>query len=264
MNRYASSAVILAYLAQATAGGLHLAGRRPPSEGLTLRPAHRWVRSVPSLAAQTTQPATDTFELRFRGRPPRSDLGGLSTRDDQFFVAFSEGAVRSSPGQTSIRIQVTPVDPAALGPRPQGLEAVGNAYCLQVSYAPSGRPIKGFAGEVKAGFSYSLAAATALGDLSLVYSRDGRAWTRLETADAPGVREATSRIPGPGYLLLATSPVGAGTGDTPGAHARRLTLVLVLVAGLVVVVAVLVVLRRRARSRGRHQGPPAATGPDRP
>ena len=231
MHRLASGAVLLAFLAG------------------------------PLLAGQTTQPATDTFELRFRGRPARSDLGGLSTRDDQFFVAFSEGAVRPRPGQTRVRVQVTPVDPAALGPRPQGLQAVGKAYRLQVSYAPSGRPVESFAGEVKAGFSYSLAASTSLGDLSLVYSRDGRNWTRLETAAAPSVREATGRIAGPGYLLLATSPAAAVIGDTPGARLRLLA----LARGAGLVLVVVVVVRRRARAGGRHQGPPpTAAGPARP
>jgi len=119
MNRFAASAVLLVYLAGATAVGLHLSDRRPPSDGLALPPGHRWAGITPSLAAQTTEPATDTFELRFRGRPKRSDLGGLSTRDDQFFVAFREGAVRPRPGQTSVHIEVTPVDPAALGQGPK-------------------------------------------------------------------------------------------------------------------------------------------------
>jgi hypothetical protein len=259
MNRLASSAVLLAYLAGAIAASLQLPARHPSLDGLALRPAHRWARSAPSPATQTTQPATDTFELRFRGRPARSDLGGLSTRDDQFFVVFSEGAVRPSPGQTSVHIEVTPLDPAALGPGPEGLQAVGKVYRLQLSYAPSGRPIESFAAEVRAGFSYSLAASTALADLTVVHSRDGRIWTRLAT-DAPSAREATSQIPSPGYLLLATSPA-AITGDTPGARLRLLALA--LVAGLALV-AVLLVLRWRARPRGRHQGPPTAAGPGRP
>lgn len=258
MHRFASRAVLLACLAGATAGGLHLSARQPPLDGLALRPAHRWARPVPSRAAPTTQPATETFELRFRGRPRRSDLGGFSTRDEQFFVLFSEGAVRPSPGQTSVRVQATPLDPATLGPGVEGLQAVGNAYRLQASYAPSGRPIERFAAEVKAGFSYSLAASTTLADLTLIHSRDGRAWTRLQTADDPMAREATSQIPGPGYLLLAASPAAAVTGDTPGAGRRRLVLALVAAVALV---AVLVVLRRRARPRHRHQGPPAASGP---
>src|SRR5215211_7274246 len=141
MNRFAVSTVLLAYLAGATAAGLQLSARRPSLDGPAVRPAYRQVGSAPSTAAPTTQPATDTFELRFRGRPPRSDLGGLSTSDDQFFVAFSEGAVRASPGQSGVRVQVTPVDPGALGPSPHGLQAVGNAYRLQVSYAPSARPV---------------------------------------------------------------------------------------------------------------------------
>ena len=260
MNRFAVSTVLLAYLAGATAAGLQLSARRPSPDGPAVRPAYRWVGSAPSPATQTTQPATDTFELRFRGRPARSDLGGLSTRDDQFFVVFSEGAVRPSPGQTSVHIEVTSLDPATLGPRPEGLQAVGKVYRLQLSYAPSGRPIERFAAEVRAGFSYSLAASTALADLTVVHSRDGRTWTRLPT-DAPSAREATSQIPGPGYLLLATSPAATITGDTPGARLRLLALA--LVAGLALV-AVLLVLRWRARPRDRHQGPPAATGPGRP
>ena len=249
MHRFTSSAVALACLAGATAGGLYLLSRPPPLDGAAPPAAHRWVRPALSPATPTIQPVTETFELRFRGRPGRSELGGFSTRDEQFFVLFSEGAVRPSPGQTSVHVQVTPLDPAALGPRPEGLQTVGNAYRLQASYAPSGRPIEDFTAEVKAGFSYSLAAATALADLALVYSRDGCAWTRLETADTPSVREATSRIPGPGYLLLTTSPAAAVTGDTPGARLRRL--ILALAAGLVLV-AVLLVLRRRARPSGRH------------
>jgi len=261
MHRLASGAVVLAYLAGAAAGTQQLSGRGVPFEELPPPPGQPWAGAVPHLAVRATQPATDTFELPFRGRPPRSDLGGLSTSDDQFFVAFSEGAVRASPGQSGVRVQVTPVDPGALGPSPHGLQAVGNAYRLQVSYAPSARPVDSFAGDVKAGFSYSPAASTSLGDLSLVYSRDGRSWTRLETADAASVREATSRIPGPGYLLLTTAPAAAVIGDSPGARLRLLALA--LAAGLVLV-AVLVVLRRRTRPPDRHQGPPAAAGPHRP
>ena len=259
MHRLASSAVLLACLAGATVGSLDVPNRpSTPLGGLALRLENHWARSVPSPVVPTTQPVTE-FELRFRGRPPRSDLGGFSTWDDQFFVVLREGAVPPRRGQTSVHLEATPLDPAALGPRPEGLQAVGNAYRLRASYVPSGRPIERFAGEVKAGFSYSLAASTALGELAVVYSRDGRTWTKLETADAPSVREVTSQIPGPGYLLLATSPAAAVTGDSPGARLRRL--VLAVVAGLALV-AVLVVLRRRARPPGSRQGPPAATGPD--
>ena len=255
MNRLAASAVLLACLAGTP--GLHPSDRLPPVDELGVPATHRWVGSAPIPASPAIQPATEMFELRFRGRPPRSDLGGFATRDQQFFVLFSEGAIPPSPGQTSVRIEVAPLDPAALGPRPEGLQAVGDAYRLQVSYAPSGRPIERFAAEVKAGFSYSLAASTTLAELTVMHSRDGRAWTKLDTADAPSVREATSQISGPGYLLLATSPAAALTGDTPGAGRRRLAVALV---AAVVLVAVLLVLRRRARPRHRRQGPPAATG----
>jgi hypothetical protein len=196
MNRFAVSTMLLAYLAGATAAGLQLSTRRPSPDGPAVRPAYRWVGSAPSPATQTTQPATDTFELRFRGRPPRSDLGGLSTSDDQFFVVFSEGAVRPSPGQTSVHIEVTSLDPAVLGPRPEGLQAVGKVYRLQISYAPSGRPIERFAAEVRAGFSYSLAASTALADLTVAHSRDGRTWARLRlTRQAPARPPARSPAP---------------------------------------------------------------------
>ena len=256
MNRLAASAVLLACLAGTP--GLHPLDRLLPVDELGFPATHRWVGSVPTPTSPAIQPATETFELRFRGRPRRSDLGGFATRDQQFFVLFSEGAIPPSPGQTSVRIAVAPLDPGALRPRPEGLQALGSAYRLQASYAPSGRPIERFAAEVKAGFSYSLAASTTLAELTVMHSRDGRAWTRLKTTDAPTVREATSQISGPGYLLLTTSPAVAVTGDT---GAGRRWLVLALVAA-VVLVAVLLVLRRRARPRHRHQGPPAATGPE--
>jgi hypothetical protein len=214
MHRFASSAVVLAFLAGATVG-------------------------------LASQPAAETFELRFRGRPMRSELGGFSTRDQQFFLLFSEGAVRPSPGQTRVHITITPLDPATLGPRPEGLQAVGNAYRLQATYGPSSRPIARFAAEVKVGFSYSLAASTTLADLTLMYSRDGRAWTRLQTAEAPDAREVSSQIPGTGYLLLATSPATAVTGDSSGAGRRRLALALV---AAMILVAGLLVLRRRRRA----------------
>jgi hypothetical protein len=231
MNRFAASAVLLACLAGTPAGGLHGSDRLPPVDELVVPAVHRWDGSAATAASPAIQPATETFELRFRGRPRRSDLGGFATRDQQFFVLFSEGAIPPIPGQASVRIAVSPMDPAALGPRPGGLQALGSVYRLQASYAPSGRPIERFAAEVKAGFSYSLAASTTLAELTVMHSHDGRAWTRLKTADAPTVREATSQIPGPGYLLLATSPAVA----------------LALVAA-VVLVAVLLVLRRRRRA----------------
>src|SRR5829696_8233553 len=121
MHRLASRAVLLAYLAGATASGLPLSGRRPPLDEVALPAAYRWARPVASPVAPTTQPVTE-FELRFRGRPPRSDLGGLSTWDDQFFVVFREGAVRPRSGQTSVHIEVhrcdLDVDAGLAGPRP--------------------------------------------------------------------------------------------------------------------------------------------------
>jgi hypothetical protein len=245
MNRFAASAVLLACLAGALADGLHPSDQLPPVDELVVPAVHRWVGSAATAAASAIQPATETFQLRFRGRPRRSDLGGFATRDQQFFVLFSEGAIPPSPGQTSVRIAVSPMDPAALGAKPEGLQALGSVYRLQASYAPSGRPIERFAAEVKAGFSYSLAASTTLAELTVMHSRDGRAWTRMKTADAPTVREATGQIPGPGYLLLATSPATAVIGDTPGVGRRRLALALV---AAVVLVAVLVVLRGRRRA----------------
>ena len=194
-------------------------------------------------ALATTQPATDSFEVRFRGRPPRSDLGGFSTRDDQFFVVLRQGAVQPRPGQTGVHLEATPLDPASLGPTPEGLQAVGKVYRLRATYQPSGQPVERFAGQVEAGFRSSLAASTALGELAVAYARDGRAWTRLETAHTPDARELTSRIPGPGYLLLTTAPPAAVTGDSPGARLRLLALA--VAAGLTLL-AVLVLLRRRA------------------
>ena len=252
---WAGLAVVVVYLAGAAASDLlSPAARRPLLDGLAPPAPYRWVNPPSSLAGQNKPPATGRFEVPMRATG--SQLGAFSTSDGQYNVVFSQNAFAPSRGQTTVFAAVTPLDPATMGPVPAGLVPAGNAYRLQARYAPSGRAIQGFSGEVSVTLVYPLGGLPVSAAHTLLYSRDAKAWTELDTSDAPGAHTASGRLPGLGYLLVAVPPEPVVPGATGGR--LRLVLALVLLGGIV---ALVLYLRRRASAR---RPPPPAGKPAQP
>ncbi len=87
--------------------------------------------------------------LRCRSNAPWQDRcpcassmepGEIGTDDGQALVTFPSAAVAPQRGESSVKVRITPLDPATVAPAPRGHPFDGNAYRVEASYAVSGKP----------------------------------------------------------------------------------------------------------------------------
>jgi hypothetical protein len=193
------------------------------------------VKPPPALASGNSRPGPGSADIAIAGS---SAQGAAATPDGQFVVNISAGAIAPHDADTSVHAAITPLDPGTLGPVPTGLVADGNAYRIGLTYRPSNTPLD---------------ALTGPGDVALIapspghvllYSSDGRAWTRLASQSVGATSTVISTFTHPGVYLVGANP----TAVVSGRHSSRLgtAAVAALVAGLaIVLVAVSAVVRRR-------------------
>jgi hypothetical protein len=117
------------------------AGRLPPLllfDGFAPPTPYRWVAPPRELRAtnQPPQPAAGTIALTASGSQP----GSLTTDDGQAVVVFSTDAIEPSPGETAVRVTITPLDPGRVVPPALRRTVDGNAYRIDAVYSGSGKP----------------------------------------------------------------------------------------------------------------------------
>jgi hypothetical protein len=88
--------------------------------------AYRWVKPPPQWASHNLAPAGRAAEL-----PPGTTVNGFWTPDEQLVLNWPPGALPA----TTVTIEVQPLDPATLGPLPDGRRANGNAYAVNLSFS---------------------------------------------------------------------------------------------------------------------------------
>ncbi len=107
-------------------------------DGLIPPEPYRWVRPPANLAAtnRAPLPAEGDIPLTAAGSEARS----VPTGDGQAIVIFSKDGVAPREGESSLRVKVTPLDPATLPTAPATRRIDGNAYRIEAVYAASGQP----------------------------------------------------------------------------------------------------------------------------
>jgi hypothetical protein len=244
--------IAVLYLAGAAVSGrASILARRPLLDGLAPPTPYRWVNPPPEMAATNQPPASTRFEVELS--PTGSRLGAFSTPDGQLNLVLSEGAVPARPGQTAVEAAIDPVDPATLGPAPDGLLIAGNAYRIQASYRPSGDKVEAVGGQSSVGLVYPLL-ATAVADPGghvVLSSADGRDWERLASTDTPATHQVSAGLTRTGYVAVAVPPSGGGSG---GDSRNRVLLLASGVAVVIVLAALALRLREASRPRPRGRG----------
>jgi hypothetical protein len=236
----AAVAVYLTIAVVSVTSGL-LAGR-PLYDGIPLVP-YRWVNPPEYRIKDNQKPASHEVTLKFTpsGQP---DPGSATSADAQVAIIFSrhlDASEYRSGGDNSFRVKITPLDPAKVGPRPQGRFFDGNAYQIEAFY-PSGAPVT--TGTFDIVVSYAVHATD-------IRRWNGSEWTPLE---APSAQREQYQIYSPSPALGIFVPTGDGDVPTEPAKASRADLVfIVLGLGATIGVAIAIV-------SGRKKGPPVPVG----
>ena len=216
----------------------------PMLDGLSPPPPYRWVEPPPDLAAGNQEPSGGSFKVDLTRKG--STAGAFSTPDSQATVIVSEGSVPAAEGEERVRIELTPLDPATLGPPPSGLEFAGNAYRVTATYEPGEEDVA----EVTAGADQRVvlvypAAASEPGhqEVTILSSGDGESWTRLDTNDATVQQQAQATFKQFGYFVVARPPEATGLSTS--------AVGVIVLAAILLVLGVLVIMRNVRGARGK-------------
>lgn len=106
-------------------------------DGLVPLPPYRWVHP-PAWRVRDNQPALPGSGTVALGPPSRASE--ISTDDDQALVTLPQGVLASQAGESTVKVKITPLDPATVAPPPNARRFDGNAYRVEASYAASGAP----------------------------------------------------------------------------------------------------------------------------
>jgi hypothetical protein len=235
---------VLAYLAGAALSGqLSPLARRPLLDGLAPPPPYRWVTPPTELAAGNKKPVGVTSSLAMS--PSGSEVSAISTGDGQANLVLDANAVPPSPGQRQVEVKIVPIDPAKLAGAPANLLLAGNAYQVQLTYQPSGRPVTSLSGKATVSLLVPLLPIPVSSpfDTTVLSSPDGKGWTRLNSTATPGSHQVASTLQGPGYVIAAVPPAPA---DQPVPNRVPLYAGLATAAALVALAAVLLARRLSA------------------
>jgi hypothetical protein len=118
----------------AVRGAIPLA--RPFFDAYTPPQPYNWVSPPPSLRHGNLSPSSGTVDIPLTNGA--SDPASAFTDDGQVTVSFNVGTFIGQPGQTAVRVRITPVSPQPK--TPHGLVSDGNAYRVDATYVPSGAP----------------------------------------------------------------------------------------------------------------------------
>lgn len=230
---------------------------------------YRWVQPPKGVAGNGTPGAgTGTISLAqiaSRGGPgpvgsaETPPAASAATPDTQAILYFDRSSVSAQPGQTSIKVSLTPQDPEKVGKAPRGLSFWSNAYRITADYQPSGQSATNLTVVI-------FLAVPTVPDQGVgpppagtrIVRWNGSSWDPLPTTPAFAQVFATSTTLGT-FAVVALGPYPSPR------SAFRLVLFLVLAVLALGVVGLLIWARisRAHQEPPRSDMPPWAQGPSR-
>jgi len=157
---------------------------KPLYDGTGPPPPYRWVNPPPELAKTNTKPSSGSGTTPIG--PKHSPAYNVNTDDAQASVIFPPDGIVPMPGQTSMKITLTPLDPATVASSPPGLDYDGNAYKIMAVYQPSGKPVD--IPNVVCSLTNANACATVVlryaFNATKLYRLDGTSWTEVPSQRA--------------------------------------------------------------------------------
>jgi hypothetical protein len=236
--------IVLVYVVLAAVSGrLSPLARGPLLDGALPGARYNWVNPPPELAKGNVEPSALAYDLPIEGGGTVADV--RFTGDSQLTLVTIKGAVAAAPGQNAVHVTVEPLDPATLAPLPDSLTAFGNAYLIRVTYVPSKEPVERFAEPVTTILAYPATPNLHASEHELLYSRDGRTWTRLDSTDTLVRQQVDAKIDRPGYLVVGGVLAPIPSAPPSGGGSRTLSTILLVLAGCSLLIGIGILIRAR-------------------
>ena len=237
----------------AVSGRLSPLARRPVLDGFVPPQPYRWVKPPPSLAAGNKAPSGGSFNVALD--PSGSEAGVFSTRDLQVTVVLAQNAFAPAPGQDSIKLTITPLDPAPFAAPAAGMTTAGNAYRIQGTLQPSGQDVSALRSAAQLAMAYPAPPNPHSYSHTVLTSADGRSWTSVSSIDSIAQLQVTANVRSLGYFAVGRSQNPGATGGGGGGN-----LIPIIFIGTLVALALIAIIRFEVRERARRR----LKGPSRP
>lgn len=245
-----AAAVMVAYVGLAMcSGALSPLARGPLLDGFGPPQAYRWVSPPPDLASTNVAPSSLSKQLPLTAQGNRGV--SLVSSDSQITVVLPDGAITPHAGDTAVRIDLTPGDPAALAPLGDGLEPFGNTYQIAATYLPSGQHVKTLGAKIDVILVYPVTTTLHTTSHELLASKTGKAWKPLESNDVITAQQVEALSADLGYVVVggvpSANPITSSPGGSGGGAGNTVAIALFVVAAVSLLVGVGLVLRGRNR-----------------
>ena len=205
----------------------------PLFDGFAPPTPYAWVNPPPERAGDNVAPKPVERDVPLG--PGGAPATNAATDDAQAIVGLNQGSVAANPPETGVKVRIVPGDAGTLGPLPQGLRVVSNAYRVELAYVPSGTAVTRLAEKG----TIALTGADS-GD-RLLYSADGQTWQELAARPYGTDHGLYAELDGAGWFVMAASPAISPPGGDGGGSDLARTVLLVIAAVVPIVGAVLVV-----------------------
>jgi hypothetical protein len=223
---------------------------RPLYDGTTTVQPYRWVDPPPDLKHGNVAPtsASGSFKIGSTHTPPVN----LNTDDGQVSVIFPPDGIVPMAGQTSVKLEIKPLDPAKVAGPPAGFDFDGNAYSITGTYVPSGKPLQ----IPKAVCDLNNANACATVVLRYAFSAtklfllNGQTWTEVKSQTAQGALQ----IYGLSEQLGTFVAVDPHTAGGPKAKSQTGNIIAFVIGLAAILLGTLVARLRATRKRRAREG----------
>ncbi len=248
----AAAALVYVAVALATFGPLDVPVR-PLYDGVHGPQPYRWVNPPPEEEPFNLPPEAGEGELPLGRRG--SEAGDVRTLDLQAGIIFPDRAFGPERGADGIVVHVVPVDPAGLGPAPEGLEYQGNAYEMTARYRTSEDRARLVAEDCVARADETFLCPTVLlrtpFGSSALYRMTGDGWQELpDTVEAGNDRFGDTPALGTFVAMGPEGTIAAGIAAREGGSGGVSTSdIMAIVLGAVAAIGGTLVFRLRAGKR---------------
>lgn len=201
---------------------------------------YKWVNPPWYVGSTNIKPGASSTDIPLENGT--SPLIGVNSEDAQIILNLPQGALPPNGADTAVRASFTPLDPKKLARPPGGMRPSGNAYRVEMTYQPSGDPVR------QVTTSGNVVMVVPDEAEKMLFSSDGKSWDELPTQLLGDPNTVGSAFNTPGYYLVGTTlPEFVNPNEDEG-RKRVLGIAMIVGALALLLGVVLPTILRRSRA----------------